>query len=292
MEPQTPEQMTTKRNLKGVGRFAGLALAIATGVALGNFLTAPAEYAEQDYGYEEETSWDYEGCNVAGVTLRGDLYTYVLPSSGSEDEGEYVDAVGSEDLTYIIEVADADENIRAILLEVDSYGGSPVAGEEVAYSVKMATKPVIAFIRDGAASAAYWAVSPADKIFASKNSDVGSIGVTSSYLNNVEKNKNEGYTLESLSVGKYKDIGVPDRALSSEEKELILRDLKIIHENFIAAVAENRALAVEAVRAIADGSTVLGEQAKTLGLIDEIGGYYEAKKYIEEEIGEEAEICW
>lgn len=291
MEPVTTEQETTKRNLKSLGYFAGLALAIAAGVALGNFFIVPTDFAEQDYGSEEETSSDYDGCNVAGIIIRGSLYTYLLPGS-PDGEGEGADETASEDLTYYIETADEYENIKAILLEVDSYGGSPVAGEEVAYSVKMATKPVIAFIRDGGVSAAYWAISSADKIFASKNSDVGSIGVTMSYLESAKQNTDAGLRYVEISSGKYKDAGNPDRPLSTEEKEVLLRDVKIIHENFIAAVAENRGLAVEAVRSIADGSSVLGEQAKALGLVDEIGGYYEAKQYIEEQIGEEAEVCW
>jgi len=81
-------------------------------------------------------------------------------------------------------------------------------------------------------------------------------------------------------VGKYKDSGSPDKALTSEEKDLFLRDVNIIYQNFIKAVSDNRKLPIEKVKSFADGSTVLGEKAKELGLIDEIGGINEVEKYL------------
>ncbi|QQR82490.1 S49 family peptidase [Candidatus Campbellbacteria bacterium] len=230
-------------------------------------------------------------CSVLGINLHGDLYTYI-PSTNSEDPTEDSDVVASEEIMGLIEQANDDENIKGIIVEVDSFGGYPVAGEEVANAIKASRKPVVAFIRQSGTSAAYWAVITADRIFASKNSDIGSIGVTISYLENVGKNEKDGLSYVQLSAGKYKDAGSPDKPLTAEEKALIIRDLKIIHENFIKEVSENRDIPIEKVRAIADGSSVLGERAKELGLIDEIGGYSEAKSYIEKEIGEKAEICW
>ena len=71
-----------------------------------------------------------------------------------------------------------------------------------------------------------------------------------------------------------------------------MRDLKIIHSNFIKAVAQNRNLSVEKVSSLADGSSVLGEQAKKLGLIDRIGDLVDVEDYLSEKIGEKVEICW
>ena len=178
------------------------------------------------------------------------------------------------------------------MIEVESGGGGAVAGEEISNAVKNSKKPVIAFIRGIGASAAYWSVSGADRIFASKNSDVGSIGVTSSYLSNAEKNIQDGYTYEELSSGKYKDTGDPDKVLTAEEKALILRDVNIVYANFIEAVSQNRNLSIEKVKSFADGSTVLGEKAKSLGMIDEIGGLTEVENYLEGIIKEKPEICW
>ena len=178
------------------------------------------------------------------------------------------------------------------MLEIDSGGGSPVAGEEIAHELLNVKKPTVALIRAMGSSAAYWAATGADIIFASKNSDIGSIGVTYSYLDNVEKNKKEGLTYIELFAGQYKETGNPDKALTTGEKDLIVRDLKIMHNNFIKAVSENRNISFEKVSVLADGSSMLGEQAKKSGLIDRIGDRIDVEAYLDEKIGEKAEICW
>jgi protease-4 len=150
----------------------------------------------------------------------------------------------------------------------------------------------VAYIRSIGASASYLSISGANKIFASKYSDVGSIGVTASYLSRVGKNNKDGYTYEQLSVGKFKDSGDPNKPLTAEEKALFMRDANIIYDDFIKTVATNRGLPIAKVKSIADGSTVLGQKAKELGLIDEIGGRVEAEKYVEKKIGEKSVICW
>ncbi|MDP3402842.1 MAG: S49 family peptidase, partial [bacterium] len=81
-------------------------------------------------------------------------------------------------------------------------------------------------------------------------------------------------------------------ALTEEEVDLFRRDLAIIHTNFIAAVAENRALPLEQITALADGSSMLGAMALENGLIDAIGGQKEAYAALEEQIGEEPVVCW
>ncbi len=262
-------------------------LTVAGNVAY-DFILAPEDSG--DLGY------DTSSCNVLGINLHGMLATYV-PMQGSADnpdayQAQYGDAVGSEDIVSSILSANQDDTIKAILMEVDSTGGYPVAGEEIADALKKSTKPTVVVIRQSGLSAAYWASTGAKQIFASRNSDVGSIGVTSSYLDNVAKNQKEGNSYVQLSSGKYKDAGDPDKTLTEEEKQIFLRDIKITHENFIEAVAANRNIPAEQVRAIADGSSVLGDKAKTLNLIDQIGGWTEAEGYIEQQIGEKPEICW
>ncbi len=99
-------------------------------------------------------------------------------------------------------------------------------------------------------------------------------------------------TYNQLSTGKYKDLFSTDKALTSDERALIERDLKIGLENFISDIATNRHLDVDVVRAMADGSTVTGSIAKEKGLIDEIGGLPEAKVYLRDTIGSDVELCW
>lgn len=240
---------------------------------------------------EGGTDNDGKQCSILGIALHGELVTYTF-AGDPDDASANSDVSSSEDITRLIATADADPEIKAILFDVDSPGGSPVAGEEIANAIRGATKPVVAVIRGVGASAAYWGVSSADRIYASRNSDVGSIGVTTSYLDNTESNKKNGIVYNQLSSGKYKDTFSPDKPLTKEERDLIMRDIMIMHDNFVENIATNRNLPLEAVREIADGSSVLGEQAKDYGLIDEIGGLPEAKKYLEEKTGESLKICW
>lgn len=240
---------------------------------------------------EASASGTSSSCNVLGINLHGELYTYI-PEGNKDDALSNKDVVASETVMGQLQRAQDDESIKAVIIEVDSPGGYPVAGEEIADAIKNTNKPVVAFIRQSGTSAAYWAITTAERIFASKNSDVGSIGVTTSYVDNVSKNKKEGLSFIQLSTGKFKDTGNPDKPLTEEEKALIMRDLKIVHANFIKDVSVNRNIPIEKVRAIADGSSMLGEKAKEIGLIDEIGGYNEVKNYIGEKIGTKADVCW
>ena len=240
---------------------------------------------------DTEDSTATKECNVVGVNLHGTLYTYTPPDSGDSFMGNK-DVVSADAVTYYLKDAGKDGKIKAIILEIDSYGGVPVAGEEIANTLKTSKKPTVALIRQAGTSAAYWAATGAQKIYASKNSDVGSIGVTMSYLDNINKNQKEGLGFVQLSIGKYKDMANPDKPLTEEEKALIYRDLKIVHQNFIEAVSINRKIPLANVQSIADGSSVLGAKAKELHLIDEIGGIQEVEKYLFDKIGEKAEICW
>lgn len=243
---------------------------------------------------EISTDQDVEknGCNIQGIELHGDIVTYISPADLDEEGNIIVDQTASENISYAIEQAEKDDKIKAILLEIDSYGGSPVAAEEIANALKQAKKPTVALIREGGVSGAYLSATGADIIFASKNSDVGGIGVTMSYLDSSKKNQEQGLTYNRLSSGKFKDTGDPDKELSAEEIKLLMRDVNIVYQNFVKAVAENRGLDIEKVRKLADGSTMMGEMALRNGLIDQIGGVFEVKEYLKEKIGEDAEVCW
>ncbi len=242
-------------------------------------------YTNNDFS-EDYVSFDDSSCNVAGINLHGEILTYV-----PEENAGYDFASGENILANLYYAKDLG-NIKVILLEIDSYGGSPVASEELANFIKTIDKPVIAMVREAAASGAYWVASSADRIFASEISDIGSIGVTMSYIDYSKSNSQQGFTWNSLSTGKYKDAGSMDKPLTREEREIFERDLKIIHEKFVNEVATNRGMSVSAVSALADGSTVLGGRAKELGLIDEIGFINEVESYIEKEYGFKPEVCF
>jgi protease IV len=232
-------------------------------------------------------------CNVAGIAIRGEIVTYAPPESFGEPD-QYGNPTFLENITpseYIVnQINDAEFNpsIKGILVDIDSYGGYPVAGEEIEQALRGATKPTVSLIRENGVSAAYWIATGTDRIFASKISNVGSIGVTMSY---VQTDDPDSRYIE-LASGKYKDTGNPSKAITEDERQLLLRDLKLVHEHFIDVVSNNRNIPREKVAAFADGSSMLGDQAKAEGLIDDIGSWKEAEAYLATQIGEQPTVCW
>jgi signal peptide peptidase SppA len=232
-------------------------------------------------------------CPIMGIALTGEIATYDMAYDSVP--GEPMPNITSADfVTQAIRDAEKDDKVLGLILEIDSGGGNAVASEEMANALKLAKKPTVAMIRGIGASGAYWAATGADYILASANSDVGSIGVTSSYLDSTKKNEKDGITYIELNTGKYKDAGNPDKPLSDEERVLFQRDLNIVHNNFVKAVADNRKLDIEKVKQLADGSTMLGQMALENGLIDKIGGQAEAMQYFIDKgiITETQEVCW
>ncbi|MCK5122786.1 MAG: signal peptide peptidase SppA [Candidatus Pacebacteria bacterium] len=257
-------------------------------------LTVITFWTEQYYLNFTDDIWyddNESSCNVSNIKLQGGLITYIS-NEGKNEYGDLLwDETASEDIVRAIEKAEDDDDIKVIVLEINSLGGYPVAAEEVANALKRAKKPTVALIREYGLSAAYWSATGADIIFASQNSDVGSIGITMSYLDYAKENEKDGLTYNQLSAGKFKDTGNYDKPLTPEEKELLMRDVNILHENFIKAVSDNRKMDIEKIRELADGSDMLGQMALENNLIDQIGGRYEVEKYLIEKISEDIEIC-
>lgn len=223
-------------------------------------------------------------CNLLVMPVNGYLSTY----GGSDEE----DMTSADDILDAIELAKTEDQIKAIILSIDSYGGDGVAGEEVANALKSLEKPSVAVIRAIGASSAYWAATGADKIFASRISDVGSIGITASYLDESIKNTRDGYTFVELNSARFKDTGNPSRSLTNEERGFILSDLEKIHKIFVDDVANNRNLDSDTVARLANGLTFVGVDALENGLIDEIGDMNVASQYLKDQIEADVDICW
>jgi len=235
----------------------------------------------------DDTNTD-DTCNVLVFSVKGYLSTFLLKQPVDLE----VDVSSSEDIVDTILLAQNDPEIKAVMLSIDSHGGDGVAGEEIARALKSFDKPSVAVIRSIGASAAYWASTGADKIYASKISDVGGIGITASYLDESNKNTKDGYTFIELSSAKYKDTGDPNKQLTQEERTILMSDLRKVHTVFVQDVATNRNLEISEVEKLANGLTYVGTDALSYGLIDEIGDMTSATKYLEEKIGEKVETCW
>ena len=223
-------------------------------------------------------------CNVSVIKLEGYLSTY--PSAPHNDPndpngGGYQSAVDSETIVSAIEGADASSDIKAVVLQIDSSGGSPVAAEEISNALKRSTKPTVALIRGAGLSAAYWSATGANTIIAAQNAEVGSIGVTSSYLDQTKHNSQSGYTWNGISTGEFKDMLNLNKPLTDKERDLVQHELNIIFHNFVRTVSENRHLSIEASSSeLTTGAAFIAIEALEKRLIDRIGDKETARDYL------------
>ncbi len=168
-----------------------------------------------------------------------------------------------------IESANENDNIKAIILEINSPGGTAVASKMIADALEKVEKPKIALIREIGTSGAYWVASATDQIIADELSITGSIGVIGSYLEFAELFEDYGVGYQRLVSGKYKDIGTPLKRLTGEEERLLQSRLDEVHEFFIKEVKKNRD--IKENDEVFSGIFFLGTEAKELGLIDVFG---------------------
>lgn len=171
-----------------------------------------------------------------------------------------------------------DDAIKAVVLRINSPGGSAAASQELYEEVKRLsdTKPVVVSMADVAASGGYYIAAPADKIVANGSSVTGSIGVRMEYLYFYELMDKYGVGAGNLTTGPYKDTGSPFRPMREDERKLMQAMLDDMYEQFVTAVADGRGMEKAEVRKLADGRVYTGEQALEAGLIDEIGNFYRA----------------
>jgi len=175
--------------------------------------------------------------NVALIDIDGIIL-------GSKDSNFLFESVTSSPETIeLIEKADKNPNIKAIILEINSPGGSAVASEEIANAVKKVNKTTVAWVREAGASGAYWVASASDHIVANRVSITGSIGVIASYLEFPGLLEDHNITYRRLVAGKYKDIGSPFKEMTPQENAIFQRNLDDIRDYFVSAVAENRNMA-------------------------------------------------
>jgi len=213
--------------------------------------------------------------NVALIPISGEI---TVGDSGSLSS----DFVSSDTIIKLIDEADLNPNVKAIIFEINSPGGSPVASDEIGSRIKKLNKTTIAVIREIGTSGAYWIASSTDRIFANRMSITGSIGVTGSYLDFSGLLERYNVTYQNLVSGKYKDIGSPYKELTPDEKKIMQDLINKLDGYFIDEVSQNRNISRENVQKLADTAMFyLGQDAKNLGLIDELGNRDDAVNYLE-----------
>jgi protease-4 len=183
-------------------------------------------------------------------------------------------SVGSDSFLMWMRRARLDPNVRAVVVRIDSPGGSAIASEVMWREIKLTrdVKPVVVSMGDVAASGGYYIAAPAHAIVAQPGTITGSIGVVTGKMVLKGTADKLGVGVDAVSDGPMSQIYSPFRPFSAEERTRVLAQMKSTYDLFVSRVAEGRNMTPEAVHAVAQGRVWTGTQAKARGLVDELGG--------------------
>jgi len=213
---------------------------------------------------------------LALITAEGEISTGTSDNQGFNSQG----GVYSDDVAKAFYDAIADKDVKAIVFRISSPGGSDTASEQILTAVKAAKaagKPVVVSMGAYAASGGYWIASGATRIIAEPTTLTGSIGVFGGKFVLGEALSRYGVDMRGIKVGgDYADAFSSAQPFSPSQRAAVSRWMDKIYDGFVARVAEGRGLPPARVQEIAKGRVWTGVQAKDLGLVDEIGGFYQA----------------
>ena len=222
---------------------------------------------------------DYALLNGAGNTL-GKKKIAVIYAEGNIVDGDAKEQVAGDRFAKIIQKVRKDEDVKAVVLRVNSPGGSVLASEKIKAQIDSIKVPVIASYGDYAASGGYWISANCDYIFANATTLTGSIGVFS-MIPDFQKTVNDKLhvNITAVNSNKHADMYSMMRPLDKQETELMQASVEHIYDRFLNIVAEGRKMSTEDVDAIAQGRVWTGAQALEIGLVDAIGTLDEAIMY-------------
>jgi protease-4 len=227
------------------------------------------DYTDSDDADEKEGKTT--GNRIAVIYAEGDIVT----GRGSDDN------IGSTKFAEAIRKARLDDKVKAVVLRINSPGGSSLASDiiyrEVALTKKV--KPIIASMSDVAASGGYYIAMACDTIVAHPNTITGSIGVFG-VLPNIQPLLADklGITVDRVTTGKFSDLPTITRPLSDFEKRVLQGEVNNIYADFTSKAAQGRHMPVERLRRLASGRVWSGLEAKNNGLVDILGDYQDALK--------------
>lgn len=195
------------------------------------------------------------------------------------------DGIKARTLVKYVEAAVKSNNVKAIVLRVDSPGGDVLASDLIAEALKKGKgkKPIIVSQGYVAASGGYWLSMYADTIVASPNTITGSIGVIGSFIYNKDLKEKLGFSTDYVKVGRFSDLGfgatipllgimIPDRDLSNEELSIAETSIKTMYKDFVSKVAAGRNKSYDEIHEIGEGRVWSGADGKLNGLVDVLGG--------------------
>ena len=217
------------------------------------------------------------GLNTLGLN-RGPriavIYAVGMIASGASNDSPSSQVLGSDTMVEYLRTARADSSIRAIVIRIDSPGGSAIASDVIWREIMLTRdrKPVIASMSDVAASGGYYIAMPAHAIVAQPATLTGSIGVVLLRFVIDGTLDKLGLNMETVKQGKYADLFSPVRPFTPDERKKVGELMQATYDAFVEKAAAGRKTTPERIDAIAQGRVWTGKQAKELGLVDELGG--------------------
>jgi len=235
-------------------------------------------FTQIDISYYSKAAGVMIGPNRGGSRNRIEV---VYAEGAIVDGSGILGEVGSENFARELRRLRTDDAVKAVVLRVNSPGGSASASEEILREVQMlkAVKPVIVSMGTYAASGGYWISTYGDRIFAQPNTVTGSIGVTGLVFNVKKLGESVGLTFDTVKTGKYADFISVSRPKTESEMQWLQSATDHVYEQFLTRVSEGRGLERARVEEIAQGRVWSGERALDLGLVDEMGGLGSAIQY-------------
>jgi protease-4 len=236
-----------------------------------------------------KSKWLWLGLIIAGTVLILFLAAiFIVFAKGGADSMAWGEGVGlvevkgviidSQETVKQLNAMRKNDNVRAVVLRIDSPGGVVGPSQEIYAEVKKlgAKKKVVVSMGSLAASGGYYIAAPAALIMANPGTITGSIGVLMKFSNIEGLMGKIGMKAFTLKTGIYKDAGSPVRPMTDQDKAMLQDVIDNAHSQFVKAVAEGRRLPVDEIRKIADGRIFTGEQALALKLVDRIGTLQDA----------------
>jgi protease-4 len=224
-----------------------------------------------DYTKSDDDTKSTSSNRIAMVYASGDI------AGGDGDDN----SIGSEALSKALRKVRTDDKVKAVVLRVNSPGGSSLASDVIWREVMLTkkVKPIIVSMGDVAASGGYYISCAADSIFAEPNTITGSIGIFA-ILPNMQKLFNDklGITFDGVKTGKFADLGNTGRPLTPEERAILQNEIDHGYDDFTKAVAEGRHKTQAYINSIGQGRVWTGEQAIKIGLVDRLGNIDDAVK--------------
>jgi len=207
---------------------------------------------------------------IEGVIMAGSGDASLLNPSGGAT---------SDHIVEVVNQAIDDTGIKALVVRINSPGGSAAASQEIYAAFKKFSdtgRPVIVSMGDVAASGGYYIASTADEIYANPATLTGSIGVIFELLNYEGLFDMLGLSANTITAGEFKDIGSPTRPMTDQERQMLQDMLNEVHQQFKDAVKEGRGFTDQEINDIATGMIYNGSDAMKIGLVDKLGGLNDA----------------